>query len=671
MRVKTQLWLATVLVQVDAWPYVGFPIAQQLPQIARIGEDYTFTLSQQTFKSDANSAVSYKAYNLPEWLDFDSDNMKLTGLAPGTGGGLLNFTLEGTDSQGSLNQTGQIYLSDEPAPYVNEQDTINAQLQSIGKTNGYSGIVLQPNEEFKLKFSKDTFNIPSGSSASLLYYGKSGNRTSLPSWCFFDDDSLTFSGQAPTINSKNAPSLNFDLTLIATDEPGFTAVYQDFSIIVGGHSLILNSTDYEKTVNTSAGDSFDLALPITKILLDDVQITEDEISDVSIADQPDWVSITKDSITGTVPEDQTSNVLLNVTLVDTYGDAIFMDFGVDVVHTIFKSQLPDIEAQRGQFLEFTLDSDAFNNLTAVSIEPTFDSTWLRFYHSNNTFVGLTPRNFMSMEVAINATLGSIQEAQSFKIVGEGSVSSSASRRSSSTMSRSASATGTATTQSITKSTATSTNTSTSSSSGTAVAKHASNKNALAIGLGVGIPVGVIFLVLLVLLWLGIIPLFRKRRSNTSPADEEKSTGDFGGSGGSGASETIVNSNLEKLESDGYSTGDDDKTFEDAVMYQVPQASTDQLLNEPKGVFNSWRARDSTNSLATVATNDLLTVNMVETHNARRSQLNIFRDSGKQLRTLNEETHPEWKDFNDKASVSKDENSEHSQTGIVESPSTHF
>lgn len=675
MRLRTTLSLAVALANVDAWPYIGFPIDQQLPQIARIGEDYSFTLNTQTFKSDVSDSITYKAYNLPDWLNFNEDSLNLSGLTTGSDDGVIEFILQGTDSQGSLNQTGQLYVSKDASPYINPTDSIIQQLQSIGETNGYNGIVLQPNDAFKIEFSMDSFLVPSSSPVeTLTYYGKSGNRTSLPSWCFFDSTSLTFSGQAPTINSVNAPSLNFDLTLIATDEKGYTAVYQDFSIVVGGHSLILNSTDYQNSVNTSVGEHFEIKLPLTDILLDGKQIGSGEIANVEIYDQPDWVSIDdKSSIVGTVPEDQSSNVILNVTLYDNYGDYILMNFGVDVVHDIFKSQLPDIEAQRGEFLEFQLDKDSFNNLTAVTIEPEFNSDWLRFFHSNNTFVGQTPDNFNSMEIEISASLGSIVETEKFKVIGKGTVSSS---RRSSSMSRTASTTShTGTTKSSSTSTTTTGTSNSSITSGVAVNKSTSNKKALAIGLGVGIPVGVIILILILLIWFGIIPIFKSRRRE-DPVDEEVDTsygsGDTG-EGGSGTSATIVNNaNLEKLESDGYSTGDDEKTFEDAVMYQTPQYSTDQLLNEPKGVFNSWRARDSTNSLATVATNDLLTVNMVETHNARRSQLNIFKgESMQNLKTLNEEVDPQWREFNDKASISKDENSEHSQSGIVESTSTHF
>lgn len=596
--------------------------------------------------------------------------------------GLIEFTLQGTDSEGSLNQTGKLYLSHEPSPYINQEYSLTTQLSSMGNTNGDSGIVVQPNEDFKFQFNMDSFQIPSSSSTTELnYYGKSGNRTSLPSWCFFDSETLTFNGKAPTINSLNAPSLNFDLTLIATDVKGFTAIYQDFSIVVGGHSLILNSTDFQNSFNATAGESFKIELPRKDILQDGNPIKDDEISNVSIFEKPDWVSTDKLAITGTVPDDQTSNVVLNVTLNDNYGNSVFMNFGVDVVHEIFKSKLPDIEAQRGQFLQFELDNDSFNNLTSISIEPIFNSTWLRFYHANNTFVGQTPNNFESLEIEINASLGSIEESEEFKVIGKGNVSSSmSSRGSSSMMSRSASATVTATSQ--TNSSATTTTTSASSTSTTDIntteKKSNSNKKALAIGLGVGIPIGIILLVLILLIWFGIIPIFRNRRRENSSEDEETISKTYGGSGGgdggagSETSGTIVNnSHLDKLESDGYSTGDDEKTFENTLMYQNPPMSTDQLLNEPKGIYNSWRARDSTNSLATVATNDLLTVNMVETNNARRSQLNIFKDSGKHLKTLNEESHPEWREFNDKASISKDGNSEHSQSGIVESPSTHF
>lgn len=700
------LTLALAASLASAWPYVGFPIDQQLPQVGRIGEQYSFTLNPLTFKSDEDSSsISYQAFDLPSWLHFDETSLNLSGLIGGdVDEGLINFTLQGTDSQGSLNQTGSIYVSKNPSPMINPSDSIISQLEALGPTDGYTGLVLQPNENFNIKFNMDSFQLPSGSDISqLIYYGKSGNRTSLPPWVSFDADTLTFSGQAPTINALNAPSQAFPLTLIATDYAGFTGVFQDFSIVVGGHSLILNSTDYVKQVNSSIGENFQLNLPLNDILLDGEPITPAHISSVEINPQPSWVSINDNqAIVGTVPEGQTENVNLNVTLFDTYGDALFMSFGIDVVHTIFKSQLSDIDAQRGQFLEFQLDSNDFNNLTSIDITPIYeDADWLRFYHANSTFLGQVPDDFDTLVVEIDASLGGLTDSQTFRVIGQGKISSSSSGQSSrssftsSRISRTASSehgSSTATSKPASED-GTSTVTSTSTSeAGTTVRGNqnkSSNKKALAIGLGVGIPVGLILLVLILLGLFGIIPIFgRKRRQQNDDEESHPDDKRFPPSGGAAVgaaaaagastlgpsygSETIANnSNLEKLESDGYTSSEDDKTFEDALMYQHPEQSTDALLNEPKGVYNSWRKRDSTTSLATVATNDLLTVNMVETHNARKSQL-PFRESvinAERLRTLAEETNHELKSFNNNQNdFSKDENSEHSQSGIVESGS---
>lgn len=691
------------VVRVLADPYVGFPFDEQLPDIARIGENYNFIINSQTFKSnDESSKIKYEAFDLPEWLSFDSTSLSLSGL-PGDdqNSGKIDFILQGSDNQSSSNQSCSIYLSNQPSPQLNNDNTVMQQLESIGYTNGYNGIILTPQEPFKITFDKNTFEIPSSSNNEIIaYYGKSANRTSLPSWCFFDESSLTFSGVAPAINSVDAPSMEFDLTLIATDYQGFSAIYSDFSIVVGGHSLyIKNSTYYEASIMTNVGDSFQIDLPIDEIYLDDDLIQSNQIESVQNYNGPSWVEIVDNSkIIGTVPSDQTSNTVVNVTLFDIYGDSIFMNFDINVLHNVFAiDSISNITANDGSFFKFTLPDSYFLNETATELSVSFDADWLTFYHSNNTFIGQVPQNFDYVLVELDATINNMKQSMKFFIVGKPLTSSSLSfySSSSSSSSRSSSMYSSKITSSasfvssnyssmisLTKSFTTSDQSSTSTtslstiptSSDTLVSPNNNNKGTnsdtkkkIAIALGVAIP-------LIAIIVAGIFIFFcccAKRRKNSNDDDEkpddpptnsmfmnQPNTSNSTLTMDTTSARFLAEKNLNNLEKDDdlqssyYSNAQStltDESNQNLYTSANQQMSTDHLLgkhnqsNTDSGIFNSWRkssngnlmTRDSLNSLATVATSDLLTVNVVSNDKIRKSQMML--PSLSKLRNINNST----------------------------------
>jgi axial budding pattern protein 2 len=679
MLIHLTLLLTFNIINVIAYPYIGFPFNEQLPDIARIGENYKFIINSQTFKSDDSSQIQYKAFQLPEWLNFDSSSLEFSGIPTNNvNAGTFSFILQGTDNQGSLNQTCSILLSNQPSPQLNPDNAITQQLQSIGYTNGYGGIILKPQDSFKISFNKNTFEIPSSSSnKNLLYYGKSANRTSLPNWCFFDESSLTFSGIAPFINSLDAPSLQFDLTLIATDYEGFSAVNSDFRIVVGGHSLyIQNSTNYENSIMTSPGESFEINLPINEIYLDNNVIQSEQIKEVVNYNGPSWVTILNNSkLSGTVPSDQTSNVVVNVTLFDIYGDSVFMNFDINVLHNIFNvDSISNITANDGTFFQYQIPDSYFQNETATDLTVTFQDDWLTFYHSNNTFVGQVPDDFDYVSIKLDASMNNMKQSMNFFIVGKpltissSSYSRTISMSSSSLITNSASFTNSQSDLIITSTISSSSITSSLSSVPTITdspspistnnkSSNSDSQKKLAIGLGVAIPLIVIIAVAIFIFFF----CCGKRRKNNSKDNEkgELSNGPNDDApylmNKSNTSNTTLGmdttsarilaeknlSNLEKGYSDDssyYSMSQQTLTSEsNNNLYQAAnqQMSTDQLLNHEQnksivtgGIFNSWRkssngnlkTRDSLNSLATVATSDLLTVSVVNDDKIRKSQM---------------------------------------------------
>ncbi|KAH3668026.1 hypothetical protein OGAPHI_001780 [Ogataea philodendri] len=625
----------------SATPYSGFPFSQQLPDVARVGEQYSFSISKETYQTDDGS-VAYSVEDLPDWLSFDESSLTFSGIPSSSDAtNSLSFNLVGKDNSGTYNQTVSIVVSDEAGPEL--KDSIFSQLESIGNTNGYDGLVVEPEKSFKIQFSNDTFEMSSGSTNKIIaYYGKSLNRTSLPSWCYFDEDTLTFSGTAPAINSQIAPSQDFGFILIATDYEGYTGAYGSFYLVVGAHELTTNvSSDLQ--IRTSAGNAFNVELPLEDVLLDGVTIDSANISKVSLYEAPSWVSLNSSRLTGTVPRDQDSNVLVNVTVNDVYGNSVFLNFEIDIYSDIFTTDdFPDVNATRGEFFVYSLPSDDFSNLNSTSIKANFsDANWLTYYYTNHSFAGNVPDDFDETEVNIEASMNSLSDSREFTIRGVGTVHSSSSSSSSKTSSSSASS-GTA------HSTSSSTAVSSPSATSTSKSKSSSDsKKKLAIGLGVALPLAALLAALLI-----FCCCWRRRKSQADDDEDTEKKKDAFYINPQGTAETLKNdpdgdhakrlSALNVLKLDEAAVRGDDASsltnvdsthsrsqslYNEAMAHQ----STDELIPGPsqkitkswRNSASKWKPRDSLTSLATVATTDLMTVRVTDDPNLQRKSQGMF------------------------------------------------
>ena len=205
---------------------------------------------------------------------------------------------------------------------------------------------------------------------------------------------------------------------------------------------------------------------------------------------------------------------------------------------------------------------------------------------------------------------------------------------------------------------------------------------MAIGLGVAIPI--VFIIAAALIFYFCCCAKRRNKKNNENDEDPSSLppiipapiGKQNSSNSSSSSARILaEKNLVDLEkgsdSDSYYSANDSTLSEKATtdkLYNVADqyTSTDQLINtnnnnknnnniKPTGIFNSWRrssngnlkTRDSLNSLITVSTNDLLTVNVVNDDKIRKSQM-IFPKLSK-LRNSNPSDDSLFNDYNNNSS----------------------
>ncbi|CUS23623.1 LAQU0S11e00496g1_1 [Lachancea quebecensis] len=524
MRGDWVLLVGFVASLVRTQPYEAYAANKQLPPVAIAGEAFSFKLSNDTFKSSVDEAtqIQYEAYDLPSWLEFDSENRVLSGTPAQDGLGqdsdasYVSYTLQGIDpaDNGALNKTYKLALSDASQSAVASSFNLLSLLKNSGYTNGKNALKLSPGEIFNVSFDRDTF---ANSSSSTAFYGRSAlYHAPLPSWIFFDESSLKFSGTAPVVNSEIAPESYFSFSLIASDVNGYTSSEVVFDLVVGAHQF---TTSIQNTlvVNVSSLGHFDYKLPMNYVYLDDEPVSQSNISSIQLLDAPDWASVSNQSLSGTLPTGESSKNL-TIAIEDVYGDAVYLNFLVESTSKLFAvSSLPNVNATKDEWFQYSLLPSQFTDYDNTNVSVSFSnssdsSSWLSFHSSNLTLMGKVPDDFTSLTVDVSAKQSSEEQKLSFRVLGVPSLkktSSSTSTQSSKTATSSA-------TSSASSPTATSTQTQTASPAAE-TKKKSSNKRSTAIACGVAIPVAVILaLILFLLLW-------RRKKNKSGAAEDQENT----------------------------------------------------------------------------------------------------------------------------------------------------
>ncbi|KAG5418732.1 AXL2 [Candida metapsilosis] len=635
---------------------MGFPFNEQLPNVGRVGQDYSFTMANTTYKSNSSGEITYQVSDLPSWLSFDSGSRTFTGKPSDSDVGQFDITIVGTDQsdQSTLSNKYTMIVSNDTGIHVNSSNSVIQQLAQFGHTNGNDGLVVKPGDKINLKFTKDTFEEYSSSQRSIIaYYGRSADRSSLPNWIYFDGEELTFSGTVPYVTSENAPSFEYGFSFIASDYYGYAGASSVFKLVVGGHQL---ETDLNSTIkiNGTFGQNVDEIVPImSHVYLDDKLISKDNISEVDADDLPSYLSFNDEdyAITGNFPNTSTFDNF-SITVKDTYGNTVELPYSFNAIGSVFTvNSLDDVNATKGEWFSYQIMNSIFTNVNDTEVTVDYDNAnWLSYHDDNRTLNGMTPKDLKELKITIEGKLDSEDEEKSFNIRGVNKEVTSSTSSSSSTATSSSSGTAAATAS-----------TTDDSSSATSGAAHHSNKNRdLAIGLGVGIPVFVILVAAIVLFCCCY-----KRRKNRKESDDEKgamSSGQTAGAaaaaGVTGAAATAAGAatfpidpknesqvNLMKLE------GLSANSSSSSLTHVDTNESFYDTHNDQFPVSKSWRAntdsddkavaatsanlnRNSDASLSTVNTEQLFSVRLVDDNAQRDSERSSANNAFMSSNSLN-------------------------------------
>lgn len=501
--------LVQLIPVVNASVYVGFPFSEQLPTVARVNQSYSFTMANVTYKSTLDDGIiSYEILNAPQWLEFDSDSRSFMGTPSESDLGTFEITLTGFDSaNNSLSNNYSMIVSDLPGVELASYDIMFSEIAQFGRTNGQNGLVVQQGEYVNLTFDAATFKAISNTSGEIVaYYGRSADRSSLPTWIKYNSNDLSFVGTVPYVVSDIAPSTSYSFAFIASDIKGFAAAVGYFELIVGYHTLSTSQNETEK-INGTLNMNIDYTIPILEeVYLDESLISKENVSQVYINDLPSYVSFNDSEyvLSGSFPNLSTVDNF-TVTVKDVYGNSVNLPYQLEAMSSLFTlSTLPELNATKGEYFSHQLLKSYFTdyNSTTVNVD-TDNQSWLAFHSSNLTLNGNVPDDFDSAEISVTATSGSKSNKKSFNIRGISATKSTTSTSSSPS----------ATSSSTSSSSSSSTSSETSSASNS---KKKSNKG-LIIGLAVGIPV----FVLLVALALILFCCIRRKKQNQKSDDVEK------------------------------------------------------------------------------------------------------------------------------------------------------
>jgi axial budding pattern protein 2 len=401
---------------VSAHVSVDNPLNGQYPLIARIGENYTWTMSSKTFSTDLDKSLAYSASGLPGWLNFDNRTLTFYGLPTPTDEGRPPITVNASDAESVASSGFILCVTPFPAPTV--QKPISQQFYA-GNPALSSVFFLSPGSA--LATEEPTLRVPARWSFSIgldgdtfaaqndLFYGALlSDGTPLPSWMTFDPETVTFDGVAP--NDEVVPTpITLEIEVFGTDQEGYSALSLSFNLVVASHELSAYSS--MPTVNVTAGTPFNVSMSspadFSGILVDGQALQPANLSflSVDVSSYRNWLKYDpgNKTLSGTPPSnftDADGKPTLPVTLTTNFNQTLYTSVALDIVGSYFsKSDLGTIRADPGQTVLFNL-ADFFANPSSqpkdanlsASCDPSDACTFLNFNTITAQLTGRIPED---------------------------------------------------------------------------------------------------------------------------------------------------------------------------------------------------------------------------------------------------------------------------------------
>lgn len=410
----SNLIVALELIQIaSALPIIAFPLNSQLPPVARIDRDFSYTFSSYTFQSD--SSITYTLGEHPSWLSLNGHELRLFGkpddksVPPGDVVG-QSVEIIATDAAGSVSLNATLVVSRHKGPSV--KIPIEQQMSKLGLHSAPSSLLTFPQTSFKYTFDPNTFDHEPN---MINYYAVSANSSPLPSWVKFDPNTLTFSGITPPFETLIQPPQTFSFELVASDIVGFSAVALPFSIVVGTHKLTAKNPTI--TLDAMRGSKVSYDTLREEIKLDGMMVKPQDLK-VSTSEVPPWLKFHFDTwkIEGT-PQQDDHSTNFTIKFGDTFDDALEVVVDVKVATGLFQSTFEDLEIKAGEEVDLDLAS-YFRNPKDIeaklSMEPSQD--WLKL--DGLVLSGKVPESAVGnvkVKIEVASKSNGLKETEGFEI----------------------------------------------------------------------------------------------------------------------------------------------------------------------------------------------------------------------------------------------------------------
>ncbi|KAG1732488.1 hypothetical protein EDB19DRAFT_1733635 [Suillus lakei] len=319
---------------------VDNPLDGQLPLIARIGENYTWSFSP---------ALSYTASGLPNE-------------------GTPQITMNASDSESSAISSFFICVTQFFAGSSALSSVFFLSPGSALETGDFAFRV--PSQwSFSIGILSDTFSAQD----DLYYAALQADGTPLPKWLAFDSNTVTFDGVAPPEADLPTP-YTVSIDVHASDQQGYSADTVSFDLVVASHELYALST--LPTVNVTAESPFNFtvmaAADFTGMLVDGEPLEPTNITGLSIdvSAYKNWLQYDEESRTLfgippaglSVTSATNGGPILPARLTTDFNQTLDTTISLAVVSSYFSaSDLGVVNADPGQQVHFNLAQFFSNN----------------------------------------------------------------------------------------------------------------------------------------------------------------------------------------------------------------------------------------------------------------------------------------------------------------------
>ena len=269
------LWALVLYAQ--AAPTLQYPLMEQLPPVARIGQPFVFDIFTTTFNSP--NPITYTTSQLPAWLAWNQPSLAFYGTPAASDEGQQEITITADDGSGTVSSTFVLIVSKYSIPGVHQAfttqlaDPSSRVISSAVALPGNTGVSIPPHWSFSLGFAMDTFRLSftKPTNGHLFISARCRGMMGLPSWLDFNNETMVFDGVSPLSGS-------YTVVVSGTDYWGYQGAQTSFVIEVGkGTAIELSKGNNFTDIQTMARDDVNYQIDVGNVLINGTAATAGQV----------------------------------------------------------------------------------------------------------------------------------------------------------------------------------------------------------------------------------------------------------------------------------------------------------------------------------------------------------------------------------------------------------